>query len=135
MLLDPVTISQFEHKRDLKIQDKAFFRTLKLLIPPSNLYQEMELGVVVVVFFSSSSSFFFFFIHTVNHVKNVLVVRGERVTGVQVQFGSPILTHSKSSSQRSWPWMTAVAGAVGQGERRRLSLPCLPPEPFTPVRH
>ena len=60
MLLDPVTISQFEHKRDLKIQDKAFFRTLKLLIPPWNLYQEMELGVVVVVFFSSSSSSFFF---------------------------------------------------------------------------
>lgn len=134
MLLDPVTISQFEHKRDLNIQDKAFFRTLKLLIPPSNLYQEMELGVVVVVvvFFVF---FFFLFIYTVNHVKNVLVVRGERVTGVQVQFGSPILIHSKSSSQRSWPWMTAVAGAVGQGERRRLSLPCLPPKPFTPVRH
>lgn len=61
MLLDPVTISQFEHKRDLKIQDKAFFRTLKLLITPSNLYQEMELGVVAVVFFSSSSSSLFFF--------------------------------------------------------------------------
>ena len=108
-------------------------------IPPSNLYQEMELGVVVVVFFSSSSSssFFFFFhvIYTVNHLKNVLVVRRELVTGLQVQFWSPILTHCKSSSQRSWPWMTAVAGAVGQGERRRLSLPCLPPKPFTPVRH
>ena len=128
MLLDPVTISQFEHKRDLKIQDKAFFRTLKLLIPPSNLYQEMELGVVVVVFFSSSSSSFFFFFHViyaVNHLKNVLVVRRELVTGLQVQFWSPILTHCKSSSQRSWPWMTAVAGAVGQGEKKK-TLPPLP---------
>ena len=34
-----------------------------------------------------------------NHLKNVLVVRGELVTGVQVQFWIPILTHSKSSSQ------------------------------------
>ena len=83
----------------------------------------MELGVVVIVFFSSSSSFFF--IYTVNHMKNVLVVRGELVTGVQVQFGSPILTHSKSSSQRSWPWMTAVAGAVWQGEKKK-TLPPLP---------
>ena len=66
--------------------------------------------------------FFFFFFHviyTVNHLKNVLVVRGELVTGLQVQFWSPILTHSKSSSQRSWPWMTAVAGAVGQGEKKK----------------
>ena len=80
----------------------------------------MELGVVVVVFFSSSSSFFFFHvIYTVNHSKNVLVVGGELVADLQVQFWSPILTHSMSSSQRSWQWMTAVAGAVGQGEKKK----------------
>lgn len=69
--------------------------------------------------------FFFHVIYTVNYLKNVLVVRAELVTGVQVQFWSPILTHSKSSSQCSWPWMTAVAGAVGQGEKKKT----LPPMP------
>ena len=43
--------SQFEHRSDLKIQEKTFFRTLKLSIPPSNLYQEMELGLSLLFSF------------------------------------------------------------------------------------
>lgn len=121
MLLDPIT-SQFEHKSDLKIQDKTFFRTPKLSIPPSNLYQEMELDVVVVVVFfslSSSSSLFF--------LRDIYCESREKRPGssrrARNRRPSSILTHSRSSSQRSWPWMTAVAVADGQGEEKKTLSP------------